>query len=328
MASLYAGPGSLGLDMNAASVGGYSFLTVTTQSSTIEAGDFRALGDPNYFVVLFGSDFTYSGGAVPTGGTINRILELSNNQVVFDLVDLSVPASSFAGWVSTGDTNAAYSTIFGGNDYLQGTDFDDTLRGFAGSDVLNGLGGNDTAVYAGSSTNYTLKSFNGLVAVVSNTPSEAVDRLASIENVSFLGNGATVATSTATPFDALGYIASYSDLRAAFGANAQQGFDHYVFYGHGESRATTFDGVQYLASYGDLTVAYSDQGAGRSAADYDALGAQHFILYGAGEGRAEGFDAAQYFANYPDVAAAFGSNADLAAWHFVNWGYFEGRTDA
>jgi serralysin len=328
MASLYAGPGSLGLDMTLASVGGYNFLTPTTQSSTIDAGDFRTLGDPNYFVLLFGSNFTYSGGPVPSGGTINRILELSSNQVVFDLVDMFVPASSFAGWVDTGNTNAAYTTIFAGNDYLQGTDFDDTLRGFGGSDVLNGLGGNDTAVYGGSSGSFTLQSFNGLVAVVPNAPSDPVDRLASIENVSFQGNGATVATSTATPFDGLGYIASYSDLRAAFGANAQQGFDHYVFYGHGEGRATTFDGVQYLASYGDLAIAYSDHGAGRTATDYDALGAQHYILYGAGEGRAEGFDAAQYFANYPDVAAAFGSNADLAAWHFVNWGYFEGRTDA
>jgi hypothetical protein len=52
-------------------------------------------------------------------------------------------------------------------------------------------------------------------------------------------------------FNGLEYIASYADLRAAFGANKAAGEAHYSASGIREGRSVTFDALDYIASYGD-----------------------------------------------------------------------------
>ena len=121
-------------------------------------------------------------------------------------------------------------------------------------------------------------------------------------------------------FDALEYIASYGDLRRAFGANEDAGATHYIVSGRFEGRVTTFDGLQYVASHSDLIGAF---GANRDA------GSLHYINHGAAEGRdSDSFSAYHYLHNYPDLMAAFGNNVEAATQHYISNGFREGRTDA
>ncbi|WP_058275197.1 CAP domain-containing protein [Ruegeria atlantica] len=120
-------------------------------------------------------------------------------------------------------------------------------------------------------------------------------------------------------FDGLEYIASYSDLIQTFKADAEAGANHFIFHGRAEGRETAFDGLEYIASHGDLINAFG--------ADSDA-GSTHFIAHGAQEGRSKDtFDAETYLANYADLQAAFGNDHHAATEHFINHGYFEGRLD-
>ena len=52
-----------------------------------------------------------------------------------------------------------------------------------------------------------------------------------------------------TTFDGLDYIASYSDLIGALGADERAGAAHFIDYGSREGRTTTFDGLAYIAQY-------------------------------------------------------------------------------
>lgn len=118
----------------------------------------------------------------------------------------------------------------------------------------------------------------------------------------------------------LEYIASYADLRLAFGTDATAGREHFIEHGLAEGRSVSFDGLDYIASYTDLIAAFG--------ADRDA-GARHFITNGVKEGRLPDiFDGARYLANYADLRAAFDTDTDAAAAHFITFGYAEGRTDA
>jgi Ca2+-binding RTX toxin-like protein len=137
-----------------------------------------------------------------------------------------------------------------GNDVLTTGAFNDTLRGGPGNDRMIGGAGTDTAVYDGPASAYTVVSWNGNVAML-NHGADGSDRLQGIETVRF--SDTTLAASSATAFDPWNYIASYGDLIAAFGLNAEAGFDHYIDSGFAENRAThSFDAVAYLASNPDL----------------------------------------------------------------------------
>ena len=78
-------------------------------------------------------------------------------------------------------------------------------------------------------------------------------------------------------FDGLAYIASYSDLIVALGADEAAGDWHYLHYGAAEGRARNiFDAEQYLFNYADL----------RAAFGWDPRAATvHWIQYGYFEGR-------------------------------------------
>jgi hypothetical protein len=117
-------------------------------------------------------------------------------------------------------------------------------------------------------------------------------------------------------FDGLDYIASYEDLIAAFGTNAEAGAAHFITNGRSEGRFVSFDGLEYIASYEDLIAAF---GANASA------GAAHFITNGRSEGRSVSFDGLEYIASYADLIAAFGTNAEAGAEHFITNGFTESR---
>lgn len=113
-------------------------------------------------------------------------------------------------------------------------------------------------------------------------------------------------------FEALEYIASYSDLSAAFESNEAVATRHFVRFGHDEGRVVTFDSLGYIASYGDLIAAFS--------ANADA-GARHFIAIGRSEGRHVSFDPIAYALANPDVHAAHGFDTEALARHYVQWGF-------
>ncbi|MDG3442400.1 beta strand repeat-containing protein [Nitrospirillum amazonense] len=118
-------------------------------------------------------------------------------------------------------------------------------------------------------------------------------------------------------FDALAYIASNPDLIAAYGANAEAGAIHYITTGHMEGRAVTFDGLAYIASYADLIAAFGTN---------TQAGITHYITTGHIEGRTVTFNGLAYIASYGDLIAAFGANADAGATHYITTGHIEGRT--
>ena len=84
------------------------------------------------------------------------------------------------------------------------------------------------------------------------------------------------AGNAADSFDEFGYIASYSDLIEAFGANGAAGTQHFIDYGSTEGRTVSFNASEYLAAYADLRAAFgTDQEAAK----------KHYITNGFSEGR-------------------------------------------
>ncbi len=124
-------------------------------------------------------------------------------------------------------------------------------------------------------------------------------------------------SSTWTDAQALGYIASYADLRLVLGADPQAGRLHFASVGEKEGRSITFDPYAYLATYSDLRTAYGKD---------TAAAASHFINFGASEGRSINFDGYAYLASYADLRAVFGTDVTAAIAHYVEFGAIEGRT--
>ena len=90
-------------------------------------------------------------------------------------------------------------------------------------------------------------------------------------------------------FDPVYYAATYPDVYAAFGNNANLLYRHYLLFGKAEGR-------------------YPNAGAAAASTGY-----------------IDGFDPVFYAARYPDVYAAFGNNAALLYQHYLLFGKAEGR---
>jgi Ca2+-binding RTX toxin-like protein len=105
------------------------------------------------------------------------------------LLEIENLIGSNQGDALTGD--AGPNLLMGGvgNDTLVGADGNDTLNGGAGNDLLNGGAGDNLAVYAGTSSGYSLNLVGGNLVVTdtdSSNGSEGVDTLLpSIESVAF-----------------------------------------------------------------------------------------------------------------------------------------------
>lgn len=244
-----------------------------------------------------------------------------------------------------------------GHDLMEGGAGDDLLIGGIGDDSLFGGAGHDTAQFAGSFLDYSVLTFDGVVIVRSGNGTDDIDRLIDIEELQF--DDLTISVDTIESFDALSYVASYSDLMTTIGQDSQAGFNHYVEYGYIEGRTITFDALNYIASYADLMQAFGTNEAAALAhyfehgfqegrtVTFDALGyiaanpdliaafgtdtvaaVDHYIAFGYAEGRDYAFDAEQYLANYSDVRTLLGYDLDAAKLHYIEHGAAEGRTTA
>ena len=72
-----------------------------------------------------------------------------------------------------------------GNDFIAGTDADNTFKSSMGDDTLSGLGGRDTAVYEGKMASYQLTFSAAGIVVGSAATAEGTDTLFSIERLQF-----------------------------------------------------------------------------------------------------------------------------------------------
>jgi hypothetical protein len=309
-------------------------------------GDVGFATEPNLYrvdtrgddVQFNGRDFTFAqanlsaiglpaSSAIPTGGTVTSFTYSQNGTASFTLSDLSLSLRDVYRDVVDGGslTDALIAGALGGNDTItlgNGNDRinagrgEDYVFGGPGSDRLSGGDGFDVAGFDGPRASYAIFREGGNVYLRDGTTG-AVDMLDGFETLRFsTGDLAVGALPSAT---ALEYVASYGDLRAAFGVDAAAGRDHIQRYGLAEGRNASFQGLDYIASHPDLIMALR--------ADADA-GATHYIRHGAGENRVtDSFDGARYLANYADLRAAFGADTDAAAAHFITFGYTEGRTD-
>ena len=116
--------------------------------------------------------------------------------------------------------------------------------------------------------------------------------------------------------DALRYIASHTDLIAAFGADAAKGRSHYETSGIKEGRKITFEPLNYTASHPDLIALFGID---------ETRAVTNYIQSGFKEGRKVTFDPAVYLALHADLRAAFGADRAAAARHYIQFGFKEGR---
>lgn len=127
----------------------------------------------------------------------------------------------------------------------------------------------------------------------------------------------TIANHINPNFSGLEYIASYADIEATFGWNADAGLSHYTEAGVYEGRQVDFDALDYIASHSDLIAALGADRAG---------GALHYLSSGRAEGRSATFEAEAYLDANPDVRVVVGDNLAAASQHYISHGYAEGRS--
>jgi Ca2+-binding RTX toxin-like protein len=216
----------------------------------------------------------------------------------------------------------------GGNNVLAGQLGHDILNGMAGNDVLipdagnnsvDGGAGNDLLLLTGVKSSYNVLEANGFLYLVGE---EGATRMTGVETVRFADGTLTTAQlkTSLAGFDGLRYAASYSDLAAAFGTNAQAATNHYISTGFAEGRdAKAFDPYDYIAGYTDLMAAFGANGAAAT---------RHYLTTGRFEGRTdERFSGLDYAASYKDLAIFYGSDEEAAAKHYIRTGRYEGRND-
>ena len=123
------------------------------------------------------------------------------------------------------------------------------------------------------------------------------------------------------------YLASYTDLMAAFGTDTLKAATHYNTIGIIEHRTITFDPTVYLAKYADLQTAFGTNAL---------LAVQHYVKFGYAEGRSvlpgtanyitpNSLESWEYLASYDDLMAAFGTDTLKAATHYNTIGITEHR---
>ncbi len=254
----------------------------------------------------------------------------------------------------------------------------DNLANLTGTNNAYTINVTDTTVSASNLNalnSKTTQSINVLSTGVSGTAAELIATYAAKGAGTLSGLGSETVTVTSAgkstvatasdlgliTFDATSYLASHTDVLAAYGSTGNSALTHYLDYGYSESRSKdSFSELSYIASYSDLITAFGTNGTagtahfvsngyseGRSADKFDELGyvasyadlitvigssatgaATHYINYGSTEGRTATFDATSYLAKYADLSAAFGSDQELAKKHYIDFGYSEGRTVA
>lgn len=138
MATLIALGGAL--DTN--NLGITQFLSATSYSNSATQ-IVASFGDGRTQILT--GNFIFDGSGALIEGTITGIAESNLAGSSYQLVGLSLPVTSFLGFLNVGDTAGLTAALFAGNDGVLGSNTtNDTLSGGAGADTLSGLGGDDT----------------------------------------------------------------------------------------------------------------------------------------------------------------------------------------
>lgn len=102
-----------------------------------------ATGD-TYVDRFTGTGFTYDSQGDPLSGMITGIAETRNGESVFAISGLDTSVEDFGEWLYFGADDAAFESMFAGDDSFTGSDFADYVEGYAGHDYLIGGDGQDT----------------------------------------------------------------------------------------------------------------------------------------------------------------------------------------
>lgn len=181
-----------------------------------------------------------------------------NTRGVF--IDDKGAPGTYSGNTFTGSTNGEFFAGTPGDDDFTLSDGDDEVLGSAGDDVIAGDNGTDTAIYLGSSMDYTITSTaTSFTSVTDNNAGdgdEGADTLSSIEVLTFLGDGVTIdLTAPVKLFDSTNtLVGTFSAIQAAVDA-ASNGYT--IDIGDGTFREqVTIDGFTDLTliGNGDTTV--------------------------------------------------------------------------
>ncbi|SFP21350.1 Regulatory P domain of the subtilisin-like proprotein convertase, partial [Variovorax sp. 770b2] len=175
---------------------------------------------------------------------------------------------------------------YAGDDSLDGGSGDDCLSGGEGNDTLRGGGGIDTVVFRGALEDYVFMTSPSGVQYVSDTVAgrDGIDLLNGlvkedrIEKLVFEKSpGRIYSVDEIKFYSSLEYIASFADLRDAFGTDADAGWQHFVKHGAAEGRRPTSNAATDIASLGsaqDRTVVDQDNSQSWSRVDmhFDSQG--------------------------------------------------------
>ncbi len=124
----------------------YGYVTIAN-SNQITINDFHG----NIGTYL--GSFQYSANALQ-GGVVTGYLQYRNYNVDYQMVNLSVPASTVYNLVQSGNALALEQLVLSGDDAINGSPYNDVLRGLYGNDLINGGGGSDTTYGGAGNDNF------------------------------------------------------------------------------------------------------------------------------------------------------------------------------
>ena len=315
-----------------------------------------------------------------TGGVINlnagtfsvlgRPVSLDNGTLQYDNVAIAYNVTIENATGGNGNDsligNDVGNSLVGSNglDNLTGNAGNDTLDGGAGNDTLNGGDGNDT-YNIDVNTDVIQADTSGIDTVNVNYATGTYTLAADLEHITLFGTGNIGGTGNALNNVITGNTGNNivdggtgSDLLWGDAGNDT------LIGGEGNDTAK-YSGVwsDYNLSYNagvitvqDLNAANGNEGADTLrqietmqftniniglvnglkyiASHSDLINAfgtnadaaiAHYIEYGASEGRTASFDSDFYIAKYADLRAAFGADTNAATMHYIQYGASEGR---
>lgn len=293
-------------------------------------------------------------------GTLNGVIVTKDGHFTYDLSNFSISMPQFTQAILGGSGDFFVSVLSNQSNVLIGAEGNDYLPVVGKNIIIDGGGGYNTADFTpsnGHRTDFIGVRHAGDVALWSKAGSSQTIKLTNVQALHFVdGNG----DPTSLPqFPGFKYIAGYTDLMNALGANDQLGWQHFWNNGLAEGRTSGFRALEYTASYADLTANFGTNEATASAhyitrgrfegrsISFDGLayiasnsdlianlphngdaGASHYLTHGRVEGRHITFDALEYVASYGDLIHTFHTNAAAATNHYIESGYYEHRATA
>lgn len=303
---------------------------LTADYTSIGIGCFTQ-GGVVFWVQCFGSN-TATTAANPSKKTMVRSTAVSDERLAADMFQFR--SSSYD--MTAGDTKTLEVRIINQRWKYAVCELEPSSFNWTSSDasvVQVDSKGNATGRRAGTAT---------ITAKLKNAPYTAIQTTIKVAGPSTVYNGIDYSA----VYDYYYYINKYSDVKNAFGGDANKTLSHFVNYGMKEGRqgCESFNVTSYKNRYADLRNAY-----GNDLTKYY----MHYINYGKREGRIATGDVTPttpqqptaqtnvtvyngvdysavynydyYIAKYPDVKNAYKGDKAATLKHFVNYGMKEGR---